>query len=204
MSEQKLSHKNDLALAKALVDGDERQFAIFFDEYFPRLYRFASTRLGSDEELVRDIVQATLMNAIRGLGRFRGDAAMFTWLCQICRNEIAGYYRKLSKSVPEVAADDEAIRPILESLEADDELSPDVQFESLQAKRLIQEVLDFLPANYGNALEWKYIHGFSVTEIANKMEVSELAAQSVLARARTAFKQAILKISPQLAMVPGE
>ena len=204
MSEQKLSHKNDLALAKALVDGDERQFALFFDEYFPRLYRFASTRLGSDEELVRDIVQATLMNAIRSLGRFRGDAAMFTWLCQICRNEIAGYYRKLSKSVPEVAADDEAIRPILESLEADDELSPDVQFESLQAKRLIQEVLDFLPANYGNALEWKYIHGFSVTEIANKMEVSELAAQSVLARARTAFKQAILKISPQLAMVPGE
>ena len=124
---------------------------------------------------------------------------MFTWLCQICRNEIAGYYRKLSRSVPVVAADDESIRPVLESLEADEEMSPDFQFESREAKQLIQEVLDFLPGNYGNALEWKYIHGFSVTEIAGRLEVTELAAQSLLARARTAFRQAVLQISPQLA-----
>jgi RNA polymerase sigma-70 factor, ECF subfamily len=199
-----LSHNKDLALAQALADGDERQFGIFFDEYFPRLYRFAYTRLESNEELVRDIVQSTLMNAVRSLGRYRGEAAMFTWLCQICRNEIAGYYRKLSKSVPEVAADDEGIRPILESLQADDELSPESQFERLKASRLVQEILDFLPSNYGNALEWKYIHGFSVTEIAGKLKVSELAAQSLLARARTSFRQALLKISPQLVPNPGE
>jgi RNA polymerase sigma-70 factor, ECF subfamily len=199
LDQDKLSHKNDLALAKALVKGDERQFAVFFDEYFPRLYRFAYTRLGSDEELVKDVVQSTLMNSIRYLDSYRGDAAMFTWLCQICRNEIAGHFRKLSRSVPEVAADDEAIRPILESLEASEEVSPDIQFESSEAKQLIQEVLDFLPGNYGNALEWKYIHGFSVTEIAGKLEVSELAVQSLLARARSSFRTAILQISPQLA-----
>jgi RNA polymerase sigma-70 factor (ECF subfamily) len=199
LDQDKLSHKNDLALAKALVKGDERQFTVFFDEYFPRLYRFAYTRLGSDEELVKDIVQSTLMNSMRYIDSYRGDAAMFTWLCQICRNEIAGYYRKLSRSVPEVAADDEAIKPILESLEAGEEVSPDIQFESREAKQLIQEVLDFLPGNYGNALEWKYIHGFSVTEIAGKLEVSELAVQSLLARARTSFRAAVFKISPQLA-----
>ncbi len=198
-----MPHKADLQLARALVDGDERQFGIFFDEYFPRLYRFAYTRLDSDEELVRDIVQSTMMNAVKALGRYRGEAAMFTWLCQICRNEIAGHFRKLSRSVPEVPADDEAIRPILESIEADEHSSPDTQFESFEAKRLIQEVLDFLPVNYGNALEWKYIQGFSVTEIASRLEVSELAAQSILARARTAFRQALIKISPHLASVPG-
>ena len=199
LDQEKLPHKNDLAMAKALVKGDERQFSIYFDEYFPRLYRFAFTRLGPDEELVKDVVQTTLMNSMRNLDSYRGDAAMFTWLCQICRNEIAGYYRRLSRSVPEVAADDEKIRPILESLEADDEASPDIQFETREARQLIQEVLDFLPGHYGNALEWKYIHGFSVTEIAGKLELSELAVQSLLARARTAFKKAVLQISPQLA-----
>ena len=124
---------------------------------------------------------------------------MFTWLCQICRNEINGYFRKLSRSVPVVPQDDDAIRPILESLESDESDTPEGMFEGVQMKRLIQEVLDHLPANYGDALEWKYIEGFSVSEIAERLEVTDLAAQSLLARARTAFRDALVKISPQLA-----
>lgn len=198
--DQKLTKHADLALARALLEGDERQFDLFFEEYFPRLYRFALARLESDEEAVRDIVQATLSNAVRGMKNYRGDASMFTWLCTICRNEIAAYYRKLAKSVPVVAADDEAIRPILESLEADDSISPELRHQRLQVVRCVQEVLDHLPTNYGNALEWKYIEGFSVSEIATRLEVSELAAQSLLARARKAFRDALESIAPQLAV----
>ena len=200
-----MSHKADLDLAKAILKGEETQFNVFFNEYFPRLFRFATARMeNDDQELVRDIVQATMTNAVRGMDSYRGDAAMFTWLCQICRNEIAGYFRKLSRSVPEVPADDEAIRPVLEALTEDDELSPGSLYENLQTRRLIQEVLDFLPTNYGDALEWKYIYGLSVTEIAEKLSVTELAAQSILARARTAFRKAILTLSPQLAHSAGE
>ncbi|MBL4681481.1 MAG: RNA polymerase sigma factor [Pseudomonadales bacterium] len=194
-----MPHRNDLILAQSLVSGDEAQFEIFFDEYFPKLYRFALTRLSSDEDAVKDIVQATLMNAIRGISTYRGDAAMFTWLCQICRNEINGHFRQLAKSVPVVPQDDDSIRPILESLEATN--SPESLFENLQVKRLIQEVLDYLPSNYGNALEWKYIEGFTVSEIAERLQLSELATQSILARARGSFRDALNKISPQL--VPG-
>jgi DNA-directed RNA polymerase specialized sigma24 family protein len=43
--------------------------------------------------------------------------------------------------------------------------------------------LDRLPAHYGNALEWKYVYGFSVEEIAAKLGVGLDAAQSV-ARAK--------------------
>ena len=196
-------HK-DLALARDLLAGDERQFDVFFDEYFPRLYRFALTRLDADEEVVKDVVQTTLSNAVRSMAKYRGDASMFTWLCTICKNEIAGYFRKISKSVPEVAADDDSIRPILESLEADVSDSPDARHQRLQIARLVQEVLDHLPSNYGNALEWKYIDGFSVSEIAGKLGVTDLAAQSMLARARNAFRDALVRIAPQLAELQTE
>ena len=126
---------------------------------------------------------------------------MFTWLCQICRNEINGHFRKLAKSVPVVPEDDESIRPILESLEGDEQDNPDSQFEVAQMKRLVQDVLDYLPANYGNALEWKYIEGLSVQEIASKLKLTELATQSMLARARKSFREALLEISPLLARV---
>jgi RNA polymerase sigma-70 factor (ECF subfamily) len=193
-----MRHKGDIALAQELIQGDERAFEVFFNDYFPRLYRFAVNRLESDEDAVKDIVQTTLMNAMRGISTYRGEASMFTWLCQICRNEINGHFRRLARSVPVVPQDDDAIRPILEALEAEEEGDPDAQLESIRIKRLIQEVLDCLPPKYGNALEWKYIEGFSVREIAGRLETTELATQSILARARTAFCNAMRQISPQL------
>jgi RNA polymerase sigma-70 factor (ECF subfamily) len=194
-----MAHEADRALARALIAGNEREFDRFFTEYFERLFRFAITRLDADEQAAQDIVQTTLINAMRGIAGYRGEASMFTWLCQICRNEINAHFRKLARSVPVVAEDDDNIRPILEALESEPGNDPDKQYQGLQLSRLIQEVLDHLPANYGNALEWKYIEGFSVTEIAERLEVTELAAQSTLARARNAFREALVKITPQLA-----
>ncbi|MFT4713040.1 MAG: RNA polymerase sigma-70 factor (ECF subfamily) [Candidatus Azotimanducaceae bacterium] len=189
-------HKGDLLLAKQLAEGDEKVFKAFFRDYFPRLYRFALTRLGSDEDAIKDIVQTTLMNAMRSISTYRGEAAMFTWLCQICRNDINAHFRSLAKSVPVVPQDDVAIRPILESLAGDDQDNPDSQYEGVQMKKLVQEVLDYLPTNYGDALEWKYIEGLSVVEIAARLKITELATQSILARARKSFRAALLEISP--------
>ena len=194
-----MAHEADRALARALIAGNERDFDRFFTEYFERLFRFAITRLDADEQAAQDVVQTTLINAMRGIAGYRGEASMFTWLCQICRNEINAHFRKLARSVPVVAEDDDNIRPILEALESEPGNDPDTQYQGLQLSRLIQEVLDHLPANYGNALEWKYIEGFSVTEIAERLEVTELAAQSTLARARNAFRDALVQITPHLA-----
>jgi len=196
-----MHHDSDLAMARTLITGGEAVFDRFFNNYFPRLYRFAINRLESDEDAAKDVVQTTLINAIRAIATYRGEASMFTWLCQICRNEINGHYRRLARSVRVVPQDDEAIRPFLESLEAEEGGEPDAQFEHTEIKRLVQEVLDYLPSNYGNALEWKYIEGFSVAEIADRLELTELAAQSMLARARMAFRDALTLISPQL--IPG-
>ena len=189
-------HADDLKLARSLVTGDEKMFNQFFEQFFPRLYRFAFSRL-SDESIVEDVVQSTLMNAMRGMKNYRGEASMFTWLCQICRNEIATIYRKQGKSVLTVTADDDAIRPILESLESES-ATPEQHYLDLEAGKLLAEVLDFLPGNYGVALEWKYVLGLSVAEIANRLELTELATQSLLARARTSFRNALNQISPEL------
>ncbi len=196
-----LSNQADLALARRIAGGDEASFNAFFDQYFPRLFRFCLSRMDNESD-IEDVVQTTMINAVNHMDSFRGDAMMFTWLCQICRNEIGMLYRKRAKSSPEVAADDDAIRPILEQLEAAD--NPDHELAALELRNLIAEVLDFLPDNYGRALEWKYILGLSVTEIAARLDVTELAAQSLLARARTSFRDALNKISPQLPALARE
>jgi len=197
-----MAHRADRALAAALLDGNEREFESFFNEYFPRLYRFALSRVDGDPELARDLAQSTLINAVRSMASYRGEASMFSWLCQICRNELSGHYRRLSRSVPTVAADDEAILPLLELLESSPDDDPDAVAQRLQLTQLVQEILDRLPGSYGDALEWKYVRGDSVNDIAGRLGITSLAAQSLLARARSAFRDALGPISQHYASQP--
>jgi RNA polymerase sigma-70 factor (ECF subfamily) len=189
-----LHHSEDRQLVKELISGNEAAFVAFFDDYFPRLYRFAITRLKNDEDDIKDIIQSTLTNAIRSMGTYRGEAALFTWLCQICRNEINGYLRRKKRDAVIVAEDDSELRGILETLAAPEAYEPSHSSEKEEIKRMVQVILDYLPPKYGNALEWKYIEGWSVNEIAEKLKVTPLAAQSILSRARGAFKDAIESI----------
>ncbi len=54
--------------------------------------------------------------------------------------------------------------------------------------------LDYLPDRYGDALEWKYIQELSVQEIAARLKVSPKAAESLLSRAREAFRDAFAAV----------
>lgn len=189
-----LHHSEDKQLVKKLIAGNEEAFVAFFNDYFPRLYRFAVTRLKNDEEEIKDIIQTTLTNAIRSMDTYRGEAALFSWLCQICRNEINGHLRRKNRDEVIVAEDGSELRGILETLTAPEVYEPGYNSEKEEIKRMVQVILDYLPPKYGNALEWKYIEGCSVNEIAEKLLVTPLAAQSILSRARVAFRDAIESI----------
>jgi RNA polymerase sigma-70 factor, ECF subfamily len=180
-------------LIRRMLAGEERAFAAFFESYFSRLYRFALPRLGRDVEAAREVVQATLSKAMRKLGAYRGDAALFTWLCQICRHEIVDYVRANRWHVEHIVLieDRPDLRAAIESIEAADGLDLVTFHGRAEVGRLVQTVLDRLPARYGDALEWKYLEGCSVEEIGQRLGIGHTAAQSLLARARVAFREAL-------------
>lgn len=176
-----------------MLAGEERAFDAFFETYFPRLYRFALPRLRRDDDATREVVQGTLVKAMRRLETFRGDAALFTWLCQICRREIADHVRMRRRHDSRVVLldDSDEIRAALESIEAPEDEGPTRRYGRDETGRLVRSVLDRLPAQYGDALEWKYIDGRSVEEIGARLGIGHTAAQSLLARARVAFREAV-------------
>ena len=178
-------HSDERDLTARMLNGDERAFSEFFDGYFPGLFRFATARLSGDEAAAEDVVQATLSAAIRKLATYRGEAALFTWLCTFCRHEIAAYYRRAQKApVPIGLIEDEpAIAAALDSLTAQDAV------ERAEQARLVHVVLDRLPPRYASALEWKYIDGETVGTIAERLQLTVKAAESMLTRAREAFRE---------------
>ena len=186
-------YATDRELIDAMLAGDEAAFRSFFTAYFPRVYRFALPRLNNEVEAAKEVVQATLTKAMRNLATFRGDAALFSWLCQICRRQIVDHLRANRRHAENIVLIDDSpeLRAALEAVEAPAADDPLQGYGDAETRRLIRSVLDRLPARYGDVLEWKYIEGRSVEEISELLGVGQVAAQSVLARARTSFREAL-------------
>lgn len=180
---------SDKALVVKMLAGDASAFDRFFDSHFPRLFRFALTRVDGNEDAAEEVAQATLCKAMTKLETYRGEAALFTWLCTFCRHELSAHYKRKKRDgrVIDLVEDKPEVRTALESLASADE-NPELALERGDTSRLVQVTLDHLPPKYGDALEWKYIHGLSVKEIAARMGLGIKAVESLLTRARREFR----------------
>jgi RNA polymerase sigma-70 factor (ECF subfamily) len=151
---------------------------MFAQHYIPALHRFATSRLRGEPELVREVVQTTICQVIERLDSWRAEAPLFTWLCACCRNEIAMHFRR-NKPGRDVELHDNHFSPAP---------GPDDVTLTAESAALVHEALDHLPPHYARALEAKYIDGMSVEGIARELHLSAKAAESVLTRARDAFR----------------
>lgn len=186
--------RHDKRLVRRLLKGDDEASRQFFDEYAPRLYRFALKRLNFDEDAAEEVVQATLVRCVPRLKTFRGDAPLFSWLCTFCRREMARVYRgrRAARARADLVEDDPTVRSTLERATAGSSEDPEENLLRIELGDEVRATLGSLPARYGEALEWKYSEGLSVKEVAARLAIGLVAAQSLLARARRAFRQSFI------------
>jgi RNA polymerase sigma-70 factor (ECF subfamily) len=188
-------------LVERMRAGDERAFDEFAERYLPGLYRFALRRLDGDRELTRDLVQSTVCHVIQKLDGYRGEAPLFTWLCACCRNEIGMHFRRRGRRPHEVELDEVELRG---GLPASAAAGPQERLLRFEESELVHVALDRLPPSYARAVEWRYLEGAAVDEIARRLDSTYKAAESLLSRARTAFREVYeqLAASPALGAEP--
>lgn len=187
-------HEEDLQLAARLLAGEEPAFRSFFQDYFPRTFRFILRRVAGDEEMARDIVQAALTKGVQKLELYRGEASLFTWLCQIARRELADYVARTARQLPVYHAvvareDDPTVRASLESIPSDSDAGPEAVRYREELATLVHAALDYLPQRYARVLELKYLEDLPVDKIADRLGMTAITVQSLLARARSAFRE---------------
>lgn len=175
------SIEEERTLVKEMRAGRESAFDVFAECYLPGLYRFARRRLNDDRELTKDVVQSTVCRVIENLHGWRAEAPLFTWLCACCANEIAAHYRRRGRRPKEV-----------ELVEIAPGTDPTARLESTE---LVHLALDLISPGYARALEWRYVEGLDVGEIARRLDTGYKATESMLSRARDAFRQACDQLS---------
>lgn len=169
--------------------GEQRAFDQFFDAYAERLGSFAARRSALDPSAIEDVVQMTMINAMRSLASFRGESSLFTWLCQICRNQLADARRKAARQPPlESLERMSEEKPLAKVVQLTDFRDPLDECAADDDRGAVRRVINRLPSHYARILELRFGDELTVPEISRVLQVSESAAESLLVRARQAFR----------------
>jgi RNA polymerase sigma-70 factor, ECF subfamily len=181
-------YEADRALVARMRAGEQPAFDEFFNANAPRLVAFLARRSRMDPSSLEDVVQCALIKAVRNLASYRGEAALLTWLTEICRHELADVHRKAARRPAHVSLDATGVNAVLE-LRIPEHQEPVSELQVASQQAHIMRVLDGLPQRYARALEGKYGDGMSVEEMAREFGLTTIAVQSLLARAREAFRE---------------
>jgi RNA polymerase sigma-70 factor (ECF subfamily) len=179
-------------LVSGLIRRDEAAWERFCRLYAHPLFGFVRYALRLDAETAEDVVQATLLRCVRSIATFdsrRGD--LLGWLKAIARNESHTFLKRggdRAAERPFAVLPPSIVEEILETLDQGD--LPEEVLARRDLQLLVQEVLISLVERQRRVLVMKYVEELRVAEIASHLSVSEKAVESLLSRAREAFRVA--------------
>jgi len=168
-------------IVEEVLSGKAGAATIFYKTYAPKLKRYLVTKLPEGE--VEEILQDTFLSAFDSLSLYRGESSISTWLISIARHEVADFYRR--RYVRERV---EKTAPLFENM-VSEIMSPEFVYRKNKIEKRFFGAYRSLSKSHQDVLSYKYELSMSVKEIAKRMEMSFKATESLLFRARSAFRE---------------
>jgi RNA polymerase sigma-70 factor, ECF subfamily len=168
--------EDERRLHRSVLHGDERAWQTLYDASFARLDAYVVWRCAGLRDVADDVVQETWLTAVRRIGDFNPDRGRFlAWLRGIAVNVLRGQFRRRT---PQPLVGDDLPAPV------------DTAHEDRERAEQIALALARLPEHYETVLRAKYLDGASIAAIAADTANSPAAVESLLTRAREAFRTA--------------
>lgn len=156
--------------------GDRAAEREIYDAHVDRVFRLAYRMCGR-ADLAEDFVQETFVKAFGALDKFRGDAALSTWLHSIATrvvlNGLRSVKRHEKRAEPLEAADREGAAP--------EPPDPDL-------KRRLTAALDGLKDEYRMVVVMHDMEGYTHDEIGAALGIAEGSSKARLSRARAMLR----------------
>ena len=195
-------------LVPALPDAMESRRRVI--SLLRRLFDDKPGAIALDDGRVVGYLGAFLVDGFRGTERRAayvpewGHAAASPDVYRALYREMSARWHdtRRESTAPALAEDDPEIRAALESLLSAESADPALLAGRAQVRETICAALDYLPAPYADILEWKYVRDMSVAEIAQRLGRSAKATESLLTRAREAFRETFTLLRGDAAGAP--
>ncbi len=167
---------SDRALASAAAIGDRAAFEEIVRRFGPDMLRY-SCYLLPDRGAAEEIVQDALVAAWTGLGRYRAESTLRTWLFSIVTNKVTDHRRR--RSIPAAEA------WVFDRPSTDPRHNPHTAISNSDFLIALDTALGELPYRQRACWLLREVEGLKLTEIGTVMSLSPNAVRGHLARART-------------------
>ena len=184
---------SDSELAGAISSGDQDAFRTLMRRYNRLLYRTARGIL-KDETDAEDALQNAYLLVFRGIGKFRGEAGLSTWLVRVVINEALGCLRKRSRSAHIVHLEGSELDAAVEAeadLTVDKGERPEDALMRADAQQLLQAKVDGLPVTYRAVFVLRALEELSVAETAEALQIPEATVRTRFFRARARLRESL-------------
>lgn len=173
----------DKELVMEILGGNEKALKFFYGAYRGRLFTFIKNKIANEND-AEEILQDVLLATIEALRDFSFRSSLLTFICSIANHKVIDFYRrKKIKNVVFSRLPD--VEPLISTF-----FGPEEQLDEQLLKQKIHQTFQNITPKYRKILQLKYVYGFSVSEIAQKLSISFKSAESQLFRARRAFVMA--------------
>ena len=179
--EEQIEQDNDLA--RRIAGGDADAWDMFFDRYSAWIYRFAYYHLDRNCSDAEDLCSDILMTAAKSIGKFdprRGD--LDSWLFGLARHRLARFCRGRRIELPFVP-------DIVDHFSSSEPMDSSLA-DKVGLRDMVNRTLASIPNRHAAVLVAKYVEGYTTEELARQSEISTKAVESLLVRARAAFRSA--------------
>ena len=182
-----LSEQELIALVSS---GSRAAVELLVRRYDQLLYRTARAILKDDSE-AEDAVQEAFLLAHRGIGKFRQDAKLSTWLVRIVANVAMGRLRKNTRR-HRIQLDDSVLQE-QRGLHNDAPEGPDEALSRVDTRRLIEAKIDALPDRYRAVFVLRAVQELSVEETSEALGIVKATVRSRFSRARGLLRKSLSK-----------
>lgn len=164
-----------------------------FREHASRVYYLARRMLGNDAD-AEDVTQDVLLQVVRKLHTFRGDAELTTWLHRVTVNAALSHRAKRARRDEREHAD--ALDTVLDNGHPGGSvkpwsLQPDQAVLDRETQDLIEKAIADLPEIYRDVYVLADVEGLSNPDIGDMLGLSVAAVKSRLHRARMLMRSAL-------------
>ena len=166
-----MEETTDGELVADVLAGNKQRFQMLVTRYERALLQVAKSRLGS-AEAAEDVVQESFLCAFRFLASYDSKYTFRTWLWTILLNQCNRDYRRKTRRVDHVVADDLPIEP------QDTSPTPESRALTMERNELLDELMHELPTARADALRLRFFGGLKFKEIANAMGCSISTAKN--------------------------
>lgn len=165
-----------------VAQGDRAELRLVYDLTSAKLFGIC-LRICQDRDIAADIVQETYLKVWQRAGRFdSAKASPVTWLCAIARNGAIDWCRANRMAVVDIA---EAVDI------ADDRPSATDRIEAAQTSTRIDHCLDALGGQPAEAIRAAFFHGFTYSQLSDRMAVPLGTMKSWVRRGLAQLKECL-------------